>query len=522
LEIQLLTYKYRLNPTRQQHRALETILEQQRQLANAALAEREDFYRKNREAFLNRKTHKEQCALYRKRIKAWMKTAQKSKERGDSYLFQNQRTTTVKLILEYRSFRKLAPSAPRSITAVDQSKSLTAVRAAEPAFNIVQRRIQRNTLNEVDRSYQAVFRRIAAGQTPGFPHFKGRDFFVSFGFDAFQQITLTQQKDSGLFSTKARKAGARYARIRFAGMKGGLRVWLDRELPSAPKRVWFKREDNRWFVGFQVERECLPERKSGKEIGVDWGTSALAVLSTGEVIGNPRFGELAAPDLVRTARKVARAKKGSKNRRKARIAKRRIERKTTNRRKNCLNKLTKRLTTHFRFVATEEFSTQAMMANGADEHKAVRKRRNREALDAAPYMTRQMIAYKAKLYGGIHGLGGAPCAWPEHMPKPENAAKEDKRSSTEVCCMCWATLDVSLSDARIRCYCCGNSMPRKHNSACVILIRAQIWAGPVPEGANRSNGCGCPRNTGGRLALSPGRRPSGLHPNATGQAVNSG
>lgn len=42
----LLTYKYRLNPTRAQHRALEMILEQQRQLYNAALAERIDCYAK--------------------------------------------------------------------------------------------------------------------------------------------------------------------------------------------------------------------------------------------------------------------------------------------------------------------------------------------------------------------------------------------------------------------------------------------------------------------------------------------
>ena len=42
----ILTYRYRLLPTKQQHRALETILESQRQLYNAALEERIDAYRK--------------------------------------------------------------------------------------------------------------------------------------------------------------------------------------------------------------------------------------------------------------------------------------------------------------------------------------------------------------------------------------------------------------------------------------------------------------------------------------------
>lgn len=41
-----LTYKYRLLPTRAQHRALERILEDQRQLYNAALQERIECYRK--------------------------------------------------------------------------------------------------------------------------------------------------------------------------------------------------------------------------------------------------------------------------------------------------------------------------------------------------------------------------------------------------------------------------------------------------------------------------------------------
>ena len=43
---QVLTYKYQLRPTPRQYRALEAILEQQRQLYNAALAERIDAYQK--------------------------------------------------------------------------------------------------------------------------------------------------------------------------------------------------------------------------------------------------------------------------------------------------------------------------------------------------------------------------------------------------------------------------------------------------------------------------------------------
>ena len=42
----ILSYKYRLLPSKRQHRALEAILESQRQLYNAALEERIDCYQK--------------------------------------------------------------------------------------------------------------------------------------------------------------------------------------------------------------------------------------------------------------------------------------------------------------------------------------------------------------------------------------------------------------------------------------------------------------------------------------------
>src|SRR5687767_9172719 len=42
----ILTFRYRLLPTRRQHRVLEAIVENQRELYNAALEERIDAYRK--------------------------------------------------------------------------------------------------------------------------------------------------------------------------------------------------------------------------------------------------------------------------------------------------------------------------------------------------------------------------------------------------------------------------------------------------------------------------------------------
>lgn len=114
----LLTYKYRLNCEARQHRALERILEQQRQLYNAALEERIECYRKT----------------------------------------------------------------GKSLNDIDQSKSLTLIRADDPAFALVQRRIQRATLKRLDRAYKSFFRRAkaGAGAASGFPKFRAASTSTAF------------------------------------------------------------------------------------------------------------------------------------------------------------------------------------------------------------------------------------------------------------------------------------------------------------------------------------------------------
>ena len=436
VEPMLLTYKSRLNPTRAQHRALEMILEQQRQLANAALAERIDCYAK-----------------------------------------------TGKSINEY-----------------DQSKSLTLIRQADPAHSNVQRRIQRGTLKRVDLAYKAFYRRAkaGAGARAGFPKFKGREWFDSFAFDAFQQIKLDGK------------------RLRFAGMPGGLRVHLDRPLPTVGedkqtsiKGVWFKRAGRRWYVGFQCEVEPRATRDGlgSGAIGVDWGTSVLAALSSGELVANPRPGEALAKQHARIQRSVSRKKKGSKGRLQARRHLQAINRRIANRRRNTLDKLSARLVRDFGVIAMEKLNV-AGMVDGAraakDVPAAVTTRRNREALDAAPYMLRQMVSYKARREGAT-------------------LIAVDAKNTTQLCHWCGGMHPKELSEMTHTCTTPGPTfgrvVHRKVNAARVILARAinsdpeksgpDNRGGPVPGGAvmpaNLNNGSGRLENTGGAQALS-GRR----------------
>src|SRR5262245_9555498 len=146
----MLTYRYRVLPSKRQHRALERILESQRELYNAALEERIDAYRK----------------------------------RGLT-----------------RSY-------------VDQCRALTEWRQSDPEGAAVPVNLQRWTLKRLDEAYQAFFRRVKASTKPGFPRFRGKGRFDSFGFREFRGIGFAR------------------GRIRFRGIPGSLRVHLHRPLPE--------------------------------------------------------------------------------------------------------------------------------------------------------------------------------------------------------------------------------------------------------------------------------------------------
>lgn len=457
----LLTYKYRLNPERRQYRALERILEQQRQLYNGALEER---------------------------IACYEKTG-------------------------------------RSISEVEQSRSLTVIRADDEAFANVQRRIQRATLKRLDRSYKAFFRRAKAGHgaASGFPKFKGREHFDGFAFDAFAQITLA---DGGL---------------RFAGMPGKMRVYLDRPLPevidpetgelrTVIKGVWFKRDGlrlirrqiaglpnavvvtgaNRWYVGLQCETPIKADRKGcgTAAVGVDWGTSVLAALSTGETISNPRHGEALADDLTRAQRKVARARKGSKGRLKARRQLQAVQRKTANRRRNTMDKVSKRLVTHFGTIASEVVEARKMMdaeRPGETLPEHVKRRRNREALDAAPYLLRQMTGYKARLYAARH-------VEIDPRAKTSRAASDGLAlQPTQRCSYCGGLHFKELTDVEHVCTAPGPHwsmrLPRKVNAAKVILQAASGRFGiEIPSLADGDRGGPVPGGlSGGDTVVRNGR-----------------
>ena len=126
----IVTYSYRLRPTRAQHRALETILESQRELYNAALEERIDAYRK---AELTR-------------------------------------------------------------TLFDQYRAVSEWRRLDPDATAVPVALQRWTLKILDTACCDFFRRLKDGAKTTFPRFRGRRQFATFGFRQICGIRYSNQR----------------------------------------------------------------------------------------------------------------------------------------------------------------------------------------------------------------------------------------------------------------------------------------------------------------------------------------
>jgi putative transposase len=56
------------------------------------------------------------------------------------------------------------------------------LKAACPDYAEVNAQVLQDVLLRLDRTFQAFFRRLAAGETPGYPRFQGRERYTSFTY----------------------------------------------------------------------------------------------------------------------------------------------------------------------------------------------------------------------------------------------------------------------------------------------------------------------------------------------------
>lgn len=167
-----------------------------------------------------------------------------------------------------------------SLSFYKQCRFLTEWRASDPKLEAVNAQSEQVTLKRLDLAFQAFFRRIKKGETPGFPRFKSYHRFPGWGY-----------KSHGDGWRLVVKNGEH----KFVQLSGIGKVPLRGKARTLgiPKTAEVLHKDGRWY--FSVTLNCMPSRQPGKKaVGLDWGVENFATLAfpdqTTKTIENPRFG----------------------------------------------------------------------------------------------------------------------------------------------------------------------------------------------------------------------------------------
>jgi len=224
----------------------------------------------------------------------------------------------------------------------DQQKQLTELRGGVEEYRNLPVKIQRDPLRRLDQAFQAFFRRCASGNKPGFPRFRSRERYDSFGLEPqgfrFEEGNLVIRK-VGTFKTKTR--------FRVQGKPLELRI---------------KRCGMKWRAQLVCDVGPAPDKVAVQDaVGIDLGLNSLAVLSDGTEIPNPRWTKQEENRLAVANRSLASKRRGSKNRGKARERVRRVHQRIAGLRSAYLVQVAKHLVSSYDLIAHEELKIPRMV-----------------------------------------------------------------------------------------------------------------------------------------------------------------
>jgi putative transposase len=381
------TYQYRLYPTNAQARALDFLLWQGRNVYNAALEQR--------------------IAVYQ--------------ETGKGITYPQQ----------WGHFRDLRRASPDTLGVLNATS-------------------MQQTLRRLDKAFKAFFRRLKAGETPGFPRFKGRYRFNSLEYRYGDGCKLRfDETGRALF---------------YVQNVGEVKVKYHRPLPddAVIKHVILKRRNRKWYVCLQLELpDPVVNEHPGPMVGIDMGVYHLLALSNDAKIENPRWLRASLANLRVAQRRLSRRQKGSHRRRKAAEQVARLHERIAHQRRDFWHKLTRHLVDTYALIALEDLTLKFMIAN---PHLSL------STHDAGLGEFQQLLAYKAESAG-------------------TQVVTVNPAYTSQVCSGCGRVVEKALS---VRVHCCPDcdlTLDRDVNAARNVWLVAVESARTGPSGVNVA-GCG--------------------------------
>ena len=362
------TYKYKLTPTPEQERAMAFVVRRCRELYNAALQERRDAWQK--------------CSV--------------------------------------------------SITAASQSAQLPAIKEVRPEYRDIHSQVLQEVLTRLERAFQAFFRRVRAGEAPGYPRFQGANRYTSFTYKQFGNgATL----DNGFL---------------VLSKIGRIAVRWSRPIAGTPKTVTIAKEADGWYACFScAEVPAPPLPRTGRETGIDVGLKVFLITSEGEAVEHPRHLRKAEKHIKKAQRRVSRRKKGSKRRQKAVALLKRTHQQVKRQRQDFHHKTALKLLRQYDAIYLEDLRVANLVRN---------RHLSKSISDAGWAAFRTILEGKA-VYAGRRVVAVPPA------------------STSQDCSGCGTRIPKSLSVRTHICTSCGLVMDRDENAA-----RNIQWAGQALRG----------------------------------------
>jgi putative transposase len=360
-------YKFRLRPTARQHVALGKCLASHRELYNAALQERRDAWR--------------------------------LRGTGVSY--------------------------------GDQSAQLRGIREVRPDVAVWSFSSQQATLRRLNRAFASFFRRVKAGEPPGYPRFKSAHRFDS--------VAWPKDGDGCRWHPDTR-------RVYLQGI-GQVKVTVHRQVHGRVKTIQVHRQGRRWVLVLSCDDvPTRPLEPSRAAVGVDVGIASFATTSDGEHVPNPRWGRVAAARLSRAQQVLARKRRGSNNRAKARATVAARYRKLANQRRSFHHQVARVLVADYGLLVVENLTVRNM----------VRRPAPRPDPDQPGGFLPNGAAAKTSLHRSIHDAG-----WAQFVSILRAKAEEAGR----------VVIDVDARHTSDRCEACGHTATENRASQAVFSCR---------------------------------------------------
>ncbi|MFD0148706.1 RNA-guided endonuclease InsQ/TnpB family protein [Streptomyces sp. NPDC055721] len=208
---------------------------------------------------------------------------------------------------------------------------------------------QQATLRRLDKAFVAFFRRVKAGETPGYPRFRSSK--------RFDTVDFPKDGDGCRWNSTPHDPAVR---VRVQGV-GHVRVHQHRPVIGKVKTVSVKQEGHRWYVILTTDRpqpEPLPQTDS--MVGIDMGIAHFLADSDGGFVPNPRLEAKAATRLGVAQQALSRCRRGTNRRRKAVESVARLHRKVRRQRIDHAHKTALDLVRRHDLIAHEDLKIRNM------------------------------------------------------------------------------------------------------------------------------------------------------------------